>query len=89
MANEWRVVPPSPLATLPEAVDAGAERGLLEAARVGPDAVLDTIAAAGLRGRGGAGFPTHRKWRSILANASDALPTTVVINAAEGEPGSF
>jgi NADH:ubiquinone oxidoreductase subunit F (NADH-binding) len=89
MANEWRVVPPSPFATLPAAVDAGAERGLLEAARVGPDAVLDTIAAAGLRGRGGAGFPTHRKWRSILANASDELPTTVVINAAEGEPGSF
>ena len=64
MASEWRVLPPSPFATLTAAVDAGAERGLLEAARIGPAAVIDVILAAGLRGRGGAGFPTGRKWRN-------------------------
>src|SRR5690349_4634279 len=37
MANDWRVLPPSPFATLPDAVTAGAERGLLEAARIGPN----------------------------------------------------
>jgi NADH:ubiquinone oxidoreductase subunit F (NADH-binding) len=89
MANEWRVLPPSPFATLPAAVDAGGERGLLEAARIGPAAVLERLGASGLRGRGGAGFPTGRKWQTIAANASEDLPTTVVVNAAEGEPGSF
>ncbi len=89
MASEWRVLAPSPFATLTAAVDAGAERGLLEAARIGPDAVIGVIGAAGLRGRGGAGFPTGRKWQTVAANASAELATTVVVNAAEGEPGSF
>ncbi|HZP29923.1 MAG TPA: NADH-ubiquinone oxidoreductase-F iron-sulfur binding region domain-containing protein [Acidimicrobiia bacterium] len=89
MTDEWRVLPPSPFATLTAAVEAGGERGLLEAARIGPAAVVDLVAASGLRGRGGAGFPTGRKWRTVAANASEDLPTTVVVNAAEGEPGSF
>jgi NADH-quinone oxidoreductase subunit F len=89
MATEWRVLPPSPLATLTAAVDAGGERGLLEAARIGPASVIDVIAASGLRGRGGAGFPTGRKWTTVAANASERVPATVVVNAAEGEPGTF
>ena len=47
------------------------------------------LEASGLRGRGGAGFPTGTKWRTILSFASDVLPTTVVVNAAEGEPGTY
>jgi formate dehydrogenase len=46
-------------------------------------ASLDT---AGLRGLGGAGFPTHRKWQLVLAEPG---PRHVVINADEGEPGTF
>ena len=46
-------------------------------------ASLDT---AGLRGLGGAGFPTHRKWQFVLAEPG---PRHVVINADEGEPGTF
>ncbi len=56
---------------------------------VEPVAIIDEIEASGLRGRGGAGFPTGRKWRSVAAFASDVLATTVVVNAAEGEPGTL
>jgi len=54
-----------------------------------PDAVISALDAAGLRGRGGAGFPTARKWQTVLNYRSARAPTTVVVNAAEGEPGSF
>ena len=43
----------------------------------------------GAAGSGGAGFPTGRKWRTVAANRSSTIPTTVVVNGAEGEPGSF
>ena len=52
-----------------------------------PNEVLDTIEQSGLAGRGGAGFPTGRKWRAV-AEAS-GTPKTVVCNADEGEPGCF
>ncbi len=52
-----------------------------------PDAVIDTIDAARLRGRGGAGFPTARKWR--LARAVVADTTYLICNADEGDPGAF
>src|SRR5207237_2272021 len=47
------------------------------------------VEGSGLRGRGGAGFPTGRKWRTVADYQSSAVPPTVVVNAAEGEPGSF
>ena len=55
-----------------------------------PDDVVAMLAAAGLRGRGGAGFPTVRKWATVRDFAAGAADTpTVVVNGAEGEPGSF
>lgn len=52
-----------------------------------PDAVIDEVARSGLRGRGGAGFPTWKKWHVVR---SHACPTRyVVCNAADGEPGTF
>lgn len=64
-------------------------KGLDAARSVDPLAVIGTLDDAGLRGRGGAGFPTGRKWRTILENRSTTSAPTVVVNAAEGEPGSF
>ena len=59
------------------------------ATKLGPAATIEELEASGLRGRGGAGFPTGTKWRTVAANASPTLAATVVVNGAEGEPGSF
>ncbi len=62
----------------------------LESARlVEPGAIIDTLLRSGLRGRGGAGFPTATKWASVAANSSSTEPTPVVVNGAEGEPSTF
>jgi NADH:ubiquinone oxidoreductase subunit F (NADH-binding) len=84
-----RVLFPHPIADLDEYLKAGGGKGLEAAAAVEPDALIAEVAASGLRGRGGAGFPTGRKWRTVFDNRSPALPTTVVVNGAEGEPGTF
>jgi NADH-quinone oxidoreductase subunit F len=53
----------------------------------GPDAIIGEIKASGLRGRGGAGFPTGLKW-SFMPKQSDGRPHYLVINADESEPGT-
>jgi len=62
-------------------------RGLERARRLGPERTIDEVLASGLRGRGGAGFPTGRKWAGIAGQ--DSGRRYVVANAAEGEPGTF
>ena len=52
-----------------------------------PGSVLDAVDASGLAGRGGAGFPTGRKWRAVAE--APGSPKTIVCNADEGEPGCF
>jgi NADH-quinone oxidoreductase subunit F len=84
-----RVLPPRPVLRFTDYEEAGGGRGLDAAVRLGPDGVIDEITASGLRGRGGAGFPTGRKWAAVSGNVSPVEPTTVVVNGAEGEPGSF
>ncbi len=61
--------------------------GIDAAQRMGPEATIAVIAESGLRGRGGGGFPTGRKWAGIAAQADERR--FVVCNAAEGEPGTF
>ena len=51
--------------------------------------MLDQLVRAGLRGRGGAGFPTATKWRSVAAGGRELGDRYVVANGAEGEPGTF
>ena len=52
-----------------------------------PDAVIEEIEKSGLRGRGGGGFPTGRKWRFTAANRGGK--SYVVCNGDEGDPGAF
>ena len=52
-----------------------------------PEAVIATVEASGLRGRGGGGFPTGRKWRLCRENPGEAH--YVVCNGDEGDPGAF
>lgn len=51
-----------------------------------PEAIIDEVKTSGLRGRGGAGFPTHVKWSAVPKNFDQ--PHYLVINADEGEPGT-
>ncbi len=60
------------------------EKVLLE---MTPEEVIDTIEKSGLRGRGGAGFPTGKKW--ALTKAATGKQKYVVCNADEGDPGAF
>ncbi|MFN2606395.1 MAG: hypothetical protein ABR511_00665, partial [Acidimicrobiales bacterium] len=84
-----RVLPPQPVASLEEHVDRGGGKGLQAARAAEPEALIEVLEASGLRGRGGAGFPTGTKWRTVSENRSPDLPTAVVVNGAEGEPGTY
>lgn len=52
-----------------------------------PDQVIDEVTRSGLRGRGGGGFPTGKKWRS--ARDAHGFPRYVIANGDEGDPGAF
>ena len=54
-----------------------------------PEQVIDVVLASGLRGRGGAGFPTGRKWQLARTLVQDGGPKYVCCNADEGDPGAF
>ena len=70
-----------------EALGAGAFEGLAKALRMDRKAVIDEVLASGLRGRGGGGFPTGRKWS--FAYAQPDGEKYVVCNGDEGDPGAF
>ncbi|MFN8050727.1 MAG: NADH-ubiquinone oxidoreductase-F iron-sulfur binding region domain-containing protein [Acidimicrobiales bacterium] len=84
-----RILPSDPVESLDRHLAAGGGAGLAAALGADPAWVVDQITAAGLRGRGGAGFPTGTKWAAVRENLSSSIPATVVVNAAEGEPGTF
>jgi formate dehydrogenase iron-sulfur subunit len=65
----------------------GGYSGLKRAIEIGADAVVAEVTKSGLRGRGGAGFPTGIKWKT--AADATAMPKYVVCNADEGDSGTF
>jgi NADH-quinone oxidoreductase subunit F len=75
----------------PESLDSyrahGGYRALARALELGPERVIEEVTASKLLGRGGAAFPTGRKWDAVRRQA--ALPHYVVCNADESEPGTF
>ncbi|MGH9329147.1 MAG: NADH-quinone oxidoreductase subunit F, partial [Vicinamibacterales bacterium] len=61
--------------------------GLKKALAMKPDQVIELVKASGLRGRGGAGFPTGMKWQFVLRDSPK--PKYICCNADESEPGTF
>ncbi len=62
-------------------------RGLENALKMRPEEIIEEIKKSGLRGRGGAGFPTGLKWG--ICHSYSATPKYIVCNADEGDPGAF
>ena len=65
----------------------GGYSGFSKALQLGPEQVLEEIKRSGLRGRGGAGFPTWRKW--LFCREAKAATKYLICNASEGDPGTF
>ncbi len=68
-------------------LEIGGYEALKKALAMTPDEIITEVEKSGLRGRGGAGFPTGRKWRT--AAGYDNYPKYVVCNGDEGDPGAF
>ncbi len=83
------LLPASPYGSLDAYRAAGGGHALARVHDRGAAWVLDELEHAGLRGRGGAGFPAARKWRSVAAGGPALGDRYVVANGAEGEPGTF
>ena len=82
----WRLLG-RPIGTLDDYRAAGGGAGLARARQLGPARVVEEISLSGLRGRGGAGFPTGAKWASVRGGGGGHH--YVVCNGAEGEPATF
>ena len=74
--------------SIDEALKAGAYGGLKIALGMNPEDMLEQFEKSGLRGRGGAGFPTGLK-QKFTRNSCDACMKYIICNADEGEPGTF
>ncbi len=61
--------------------------GVMNAFSEGPEEVVSEVKKAGIRGRGGAGFPTYRKWE--ICRSSPGKTKYIICNADEGDPGAF
>ena len=76
------LLPDPPIEDLDGYVASGGLSGLRTARSMEPNAVIDLIGHAGVRGRGGAGFPAARKWASVSASVGPDDDCFVVVNAA-------
>jgi NADH-quinone oxidoreductase subunit F len=72
---------------LPGARARGDWEGISDILARGRDAIIEEVKTSGMRGRGGAGFPTGMKW-SFMPKQSDGRPSYLVVNADESEPGT-
>src|SRR6266576_3444965 len=88
MTSSVRVLlPDKPVESLDAYLAGGGGEALKKALAMPGQEIIAEVKVSGLRGRGGAGFPTGMKWASV---AQDSCPTKYfVCNGAEGEPGTF
>lgn len=86
LKTHW-LIPSKPFRSYDEYLGATGENAVLKARAMSPEQIVTEMRGSGLRGRGGAGFPTGVKWRTLWRHS---CPNRyVVCNAAEGEPGTF
>ena len=83
LRNVGKIAPES----LEDYIAAGGYEALKKAMQMTPDEIIREVEISGLRGRGGAGFPTGTKWRT--AASYDVFPKYVACNGDEGDPGAF
>ncbi len=84
------LLPAEPVRSLDDHLAVGGGEGLAAALAMEPDEVIEVVRDAGLRGRGGAGFPTGVKWASVReAGHAQGSPVYLAVNGAEGEPGTY
>ena len=76
-----------PVGSVDAYLDGGGGAGLAAAVERSPAEIIEEVRRSGLRGRGGAGFPTGIKWQTVREDPSQ--PKYIACNAAEGEPGTF
>lgn len=89
-ADTDRLLPEVALTTLEAYIAVGGGTALHAALQSAPKDIIGKVTDAGLRGRGGAGFSTGVKWRSVRDIAQETGGRThVVVNGAEGEPGTY
>lgn len=86
MREHW-LIPDKPFDSYREYLAAVGGSAVELARRRDPRAIIDEIKRSGLRGRGGAGFPAGIKWDTVAGHS--CTTRYVVVNAAEGEPGTF
>ena len=90
MADHVRLLADAPVTSLDEWLQGDGGLGYAHALDLDPEQIIDQVDASGLRGRGGAGFPTGTKWRGVYeASRAAGGPCYVVCNGAEGEPGTY
>ena len=73
--------------SLSDYISHGGYRGLEKAIKLAPAAIVEEVTKSGLRGRGGAGFPTGIKWKTVLNTPGDQK--YIVCNADEGDSGTY
>src|SRR2546423_2458672 len=86
---EERVLPGHEVGTLADHEARGGGRAWRRAQELRPGELIDLVAASGLRGRGGAGFPTGTKWRTVAEYGSSAVPATGGVDRGEGGTRTF
>lgn len=74
---------------LDEYLQIGGFEGWRKTWQMAPEAIVDEVLRSGVRGRGGGGFPTGRKWAAVRAAVSKDGTKYVVCNGDEGDPGAF
>lgn len=89
MPRTWRVLDRRTVGSLSDYIDSGGGAAIDSALQTSSAEIIELLRSSGLRGRGGAGFPTGMKWQAVAEMEPSGDAATVVVNAAEGEPGTF